>query len=261
MPSIRGQSILIIGGSSGIGAAVAKLALAEGVRVSIASSNESRVSKTVKSLESSYPGASIKGYTFALCRPALESGIEKLLSDVTTSSGSDGISKDSHLLDHIIFTAATVLNKPLAEIDDKYVADMAHAGIASLAFLAKLSPRFVKKSVTSSLIVTGGRVDEKPVPDYLVSSFVAAGLHGFVRALALDRAPDLRVNLVSPGATDTELWDQGGNRAGMRQYVESSALLKKAGSPEEVAEAYIYLMKDSNATGICVRSSGGVLLQ
>jgi len=50
MPPISGQSILIIGGSSGIGAGVAKLAAAEGVIVSIASSNPTRVATAIKTI-------------------------------------------------------------------------------------------------------------------------------------------------------------------------------------------------------------------
>ena len=260
MPSISGQSILVIGGSSGIGAAVAKLALAEGVHITIASSNSTRVSNAVKSLEAANPEGFVKGYTFDLRRPDLEAGLEKLLSDITGTSN-DQATNESQLLDHIIFTAGTMTNKPLAEVDTEYISDMALKGIAPLLLIAKLAPRFMNQSPKSSLIFTGGRVDEKPVPDYVAGSFFAAGLHGLVRGLAFDRAPQLRVNLVSPGATDTELWDQDGNRAGRREYVTNTALLKKVGLPEEVAEAYMYLMKDSNATGICVRSSGGALVQ
>ena len=47
MPSIKGQSVVVIGGSSGIGAATAKLACVEGLRVAVASSNRSRVDETV----------------------------------------------------------------------------------------------------------------------------------------------------------------------------------------------------------------------
>lgn len=39
------------------------------------------------------------------------------------------------------------------------------------------------------------------------------------------------------------------------------ALLGKVGTPEEVGEGYVYFMRDWNATGVVVRSEGGVLLQ
>lgn len=89
----------------------------------------------------------------------------------------------------------------------------------------------------------------------------AALLSGAVRALALEMAP-IRVNAVSPGATATELWGPPGEaRERLEAAVSAAALLGKPGLPEEVGEAYIYLMKDTNNTGSIVSSSGGALLQ
>ncbi|KAF5703552.1 glucose ribitol dehydrogenase [Fusarium mundagurra] len=62
MLPIKGQSLLVIGGLSGIGAAVAKLALAEGLRVAIALSDLDRVFNKVVSLKKDYPGGNITGY-------------------------------------------------------------------------------------------------------------------------------------------------------------------------------------------------------
>lgn len=47
----------------------------------------------------------------------------------------------------------------------------------------------------------------------------------------------------------------------IRKQVESTSLLGKAGRPEEVAEAYVYLMRDTNATGMNVSSNGGITCQ
>lgn len=89
----------------------------------------------------------------------------------------------------------------------------------------------------------------------------AASLYGTVRGLALEMAP-IRVNAVSPGATATELWGPPGEtRERLEASISSRALLGKPGLPEEVGEAYIYLMKDTNNTGSVISSSGGSLLQ
>lgn len=85
-------------------------------------------------------------------------------------------------------------------------------------------------------------------------------MYSFTRALALDLAP-IRVNLVSPGTTDTEMQGPDEVRAPTMAAAAKTALLGKVGTPEEVGEAYIYLMKDSNNTGTCASSSGGILLQ
>lgn len=89
----------------------------------------------------------------------------------------------------------------------------------------------------------------------------AASLYGTVRALALEMAP-IRVNAVSPGATATELWGPPGEaRESLEAAVSARALMGKPGLPEEVGEAYVYLMKDTNNTGSVISSSGGSLLQ
>jgi NAD(P)-dependent dehydrogenase (short-subunit alcohol dehydrogenase family) len=252
MPSIAGQSILVIGGSSGIGAAVAKLAAAEGLRVSIASSNPTRVANAVAKLKAASPNAHIAGYACDLSHDDIESRLEKLFTDVTTATGSQ--------LDHIIFTAGIVNVKPVSEVTVDYLRHAGQLGFTAPLLIAKLAPRFLNRSYKSSLIFTSGRLGEKPLAGYTMGSAFAASSFGMARNLALDLAPR-RVNVVSPGMTDTELWGTDEVRAKYREVMGKTALLGKVGSAEEVGEAYIYLMKDSNATGSIVSTSGGSLLQ
>jgi NAD(P)-dependent dehydrogenase (short-subunit alcohol dehydrogenase family) len=254
MPPIAGQSILVIGGSSGIGAAVAKLAAAEGVRVAIASSNPVRVANAVKKIESSVPNAQVVGYTIDLNHDDIESRLEKLLTEATTATGSR--------LDHVIYTAVILghLIKPLSEVTVDYLRNSGQMGFTAPLLIAKLAPRFLNNSYKSSLTFTTGLVAEKPVKGYLMGSAWGSARFGITRTLALDLAP-IRVNLVSPGATNTELWGDDQQRAQRDEMMSKRALLGKVGTAEEVAEAYIYLMKDSNNTGTCVSTSGGSLLQ
>jgi len=115
-------------------------------------------------------------------------------------------------------------------------------------------------SYTSSITLTGGQVADKPVPNYTLFSFYAAGLYGLVKSLALDLAP-VRVNVVSPGATKTEMWGSEEMREIVAKKYGEKALLGKVGSPEELGEAYIYLMRNSDATGSVVKSEGGSVLR
>lgn len=253
MPSISGQSILVIGGSSGIGAAVAKLAAEAGVKhVAIASSNPTRVADAVEKLKAASTGAIITGYTCDLSHDDVEARLEQLFTDITTATGSK--------LDHIIFTAAILKIKPISEVTAEFLRDAGHLGLTTPVLIAKLSPRFLNQSYRSSLIFTSGRVGEKPVPGYTIGSAYAASIFGLGRSLALDLAP-CRVNVVSPGPTETEMWGPEESRAQRREMISNVALLGKPGFPEEVGEAYIYLMKDSNTTGTIISTSGGSLVQ
>jgi NAD(P)-dependent dehydrogenase (short-subunit alcohol dehydrogenase family) len=82
----------------------------------------------------------------------------------------------------------------------------------------------------------------------------STALEGLVRGLAVDLAP-LRVNLVSAGPVATELLATLPQSYG-DMYVEQT-LPKAIGQPEDIAEAYIYLMKDRNVTGSILYSDGG----
>ncbi|TVY26484.1 Short-chain dehydrogenase/reductase [Lachnellula hyalina] len=253
MPSISNHSILIIGGSSGIGFAAAKLALEAGARVAIASSNPTRVTSAVTSLKTSFPDSQISGYECDLSLEGIESRIDKLFNAATA--------KGTTLLNHVIYTAGRVpAVKPLAETEIEETIKSSQLGFAAVLAIAKLAPRYIKESYTSSITFTGGRVAEKPIPTYTLYSGMAAGLVAMVRNLALDMAP-LRVNLVSPGATKTEMWGPPEKQEMIAKMVGAKALLGKVGMPEEVGEAYIYLMRNSDATGSVVSSNGGAVLQ
>ncbi|KAI1387937.1 putative short chain dehydrogenase/ reductase [Hypoxylon trugodes] len=253
MPSIKNQHILIIGGSSGIGAGVAKLAATDGVHVSIASSSPTRVEAAVKKLQDAVPGAQIRGYVCDVKDNDVESNLEKLFSDVNTAAG-------GQLLDHIVYTAARFEFRPLASVSRDYLRDSTQYTYVVPSLIAKLSHKYVKQSTSSSLIFTSGRVADRPMKGGAIGSGVSAAIIGLGRGLALDLAP-VRVNVVSPGATNTEMFGSGEQREMLVSGIAKTALLGKVGTPEEVAEAYIYLMKDTNATGSVVRSDGGVLVQ
>jgi len=251
MPSITGQSVLVIGGSSGIGFAAAKLALEQGAHVSIVSSNPTRVTDAVSRLQSSIPTAKITGHEFNLALPDLEARLLTLFTTITSSGTS--------LLDHIIYTAVSLPPPtPISEISPENILAPSQVSLIAPLLLAKLAPRFLNPSPSSSITFTGGHVSAKPIPNYTVMTTYATALLGMTRNLALDLAP-IRVNLVQPGSTDTELW--GDHREKAREFWKGKALLGKVGIPEEVGEAYVYLMRDWNATGSFVDSNGGSLLR
>ncbi|KAJ0422362.1 hypothetical protein BJY00DRAFT_322543 [Aspergillus carlsbadensis] len=262
MPSIAGHSILIIGGSSGIGAGVANLALEQGALVSIASSNPARVANAVAKLKSAHPSlpdTHIRGFTIDLHTPDVETDLEALLASVTATAIGETAGEK---LNHIILTAGRASMRPLPKIDHPYIQNELHLPLIIPALLAKLAPPHLNPSHTSSLTFCGGRLGTKPSRGWPMGAACSAALDGLTRALALDLAP-LRVNVVHPGATETELWGSlgGADRRNTREFFQASALLGSVAGPADVAEAFGYLMRDGNVTGASVHSSGGVLLQ
>lgn len=252
MPPINGQSVLIIGASTGIGFAVAKLCLDADMTVHIASSNGDKLANAASRLKDLHPAAKL---TTHVCKLG-GSDNEATLTNTLTAATVDG------KLDHIIVTAGDANIVPMSQVTQPILETALSTRVIPVILLGKLAPSYLKPHWTSSLIFTGGAVAEKPMPGYTYPSFFAGGLHPFVRALALEVKP-IRVNMVAPGATETEMWGPEGSemRVALKKRIEASAVLGKVGAPEEVAEAFGYLMKDTNATGVNVSTNGGITCQ
>jgi NAD(P)-dependent dehydrogenase (short-subunit alcohol dehydrogenase family) len=86
-------------------------------------------------------------------------------------------------------------------------------------------------------------------------------VEGLTRGLALDLKP-VRVNAVAPGAVNTELFGAFPKELvdGMFEMFKSKSTTGTVGRPEDLAESYIYLMKDQYVTGSVLESNGGSLL-
>lgn len=127
--------------------------------------------------------------------------------------------------------------------------------------VAKRAARVLEKSSNSSITLTTGSVSEKPIPNWSVINGFATAIQGTTRGLALDLKP-IRVNLVSPGAVLTPLWDgiPEEAREGMFKSFESKMATGKIGQVEDVAEAFLYAIKDKNLTGSMISTNGGALI-
>jgi NAD(P)-dependent dehydrogenase (short-subunit alcohol dehydrogenase family) len=274
---LRDTRILVIGGSSGIGFTVAEACTEHGALVTISSSNKDRVSKAVEKLKSSYPSAKDKvfGLTVDLSKAGtLENELKTLLDDTTEKMGGEK-------LDHVIFTAGDAL--AMIKLEDmvcsvatycdcfevstnmppQTMQKIAQAGqirFFAPLLLAKFLPQYLNSSYKSSYIITTGAVSEKPMANWTVIGSFAGALHSMVRNLALDMKP-IRVNGVSPGLVDTELWrlPEEAREQTMKAMSQNMATARP-GHPEDVAETYLGIMKDYNMDGSMVSTNGGSLI-
>ena len=253
---LNGQSLLVVGGSTGIGFAVAKAALENGMKVVISSSNQKKLDKAVTLLESHVKAiptnsGSIAGKT---CNLADTDNIDKnilvLLQFCT---------KDHVKLDHVVFTAGDFFKLP--SLEDVTPADVAMTGkvrITGCIMLAKHLPNFINKVAQSSFTITGSTTQRVPKAGWSVVNGGGGAIEPLARGLAVDLRP-LRVNSVLPGFVHTELFDGFPDEA-MEQMLPSMAresLVGKVGTASELAEAYLYLMKCTFASGSTVVVDGG----
>jgi NAD(P)-dependent dehydrogenase (short-subunit alcohol dehydrogenase family) len=182
--------ILIIGGSSGIGYAVAEACLEFGARVAISSSNPERVNAAVEKLQSSYPSkkGDVCGVVVDLGKAeTLESELENVLksSAQKLNDGNDGAK-----LDHVVFTAGDALATiKLADMTYQNIVAAGQVRFFAPLLLAKFLPRYLEGSYRSSYTITTGMIAESTIPDWSVIASYAGGHHSMVRNLALDLRP------------------------------------------------------------------------
>jgi NAD(P)-dependent dehydrogenase (short-subunit alcohol dehydrogenase family) len=160
-----------------------------------------------------------------------------------------------------VFTAGDALaTMRLADMTMEAILKAGQIRFFAPLLAAKFIPEYVRHSHESSYTLTTGMVSERPFPDWSVVGSFAGGLHAMVRNLALDLKP-LRVNGVSPGIVDTELWrmPKGEKDRLLEQYAQKMAT-GTPGRPEDVAESFVACMRDHNMDGAMIRTDGGGLL-
>ncbi|KAF4943203.1 hypothetical protein FGADI_13564 [Fusarium gaditjirri] len=244
---LKGKHVLVIGGTSGIGRGVALAAIRDAAHVTIVGSSQATADKAVNYIKSVFPEAQISGYGCDLDMDSLEVDLEALFDKIDP-------------VDHIVTTAANSHPHPTS-IQTITVQDLglANRKLQAMVILAKVASRRLPSSRHSSLTFTSGSIADQPQPGCSVLAYVAQGMLGFVRGLALDMKP-VRVNLVKPGyVLDTGLWSQipEEQKSNVRDTLVSKNPTGSEGLVEDVSEAYVYLMKDANCTGEVVSTRSG----
>ncbi|KAI5924501.1 short-chain dehydrogenase [Camillea tinctor] len=264
---LAGQHVLVIGGSAGIGRGVVEAALAAGSRVTLTGSSQRSADAAVSAVLSSFspsssPAPQLTGLGCDLLAPdddAVESALEDLFARVEQTVGA---------VDHVVLTAADGLAIcGVGDLSAGRVRGVVRMRMLVPILLGKVAQKHFSKAKEEgedkgkdkSLVFTTGGIADQPAPGWSLMSYVMAGTNALARNLALDLAP-VRVNAVEPGAVDTGLWGGAKERADVRRQGAERLPTRRVADPADVAEAYVYLMRDRNATGEVVKTRGGAHL-
>lgn len=124
---------------------------------------------------------------------------------------------------------------------------------------------FLSQAATPALRAAHGAIvniadvyAERPLPGHTVYCMSKAALVMLTRSLALELGPEIRVNAVAPGNI---LWSTNPVKAETPAMVEQRTTLARQGSPQEVADAVLYLLRDASyCSGVVLPVDGGRLL-
>ncbi|MDO3626489.1 SDR family oxidoreductase [Mucilaginibacter sp. BT774] len=237
--SLNGKRVVLIGGTSGFGLATAKAAAADNAGLVVVSSRQSSVDKALR---------------------ALPDGTEGYVVDITDEQGVDELFKKIGEFDHLIFSAGETLQ--IGNLADANIADSRkffNVRYWGALMAVKYGSPYIRKG--GSIILTNGIVGIRPWKGWSVAASIAGAVESLTKGLAIDLAP-IRVNAVCAGMVKTDLWNNipEADREAMYNEVGSKLLTGRVGEAEDIAEAYIFLMKGNYTTGQVIVVDGGNVL-
>ena len=237
--ALHNKRVIILGGSSGIGLAVAEQAASQGAKLVIASSNVERVQKAVETLQGNAQGHAL---------------------DLTDESAVENFFATLGAFDHLVFTAGDSLH-----LYDLAATDLQQARRAfELRYWAALAAaKYGSKSIRKggSIVLTTGIAGQRPQRGWVIAASVCGTIEALTRALAMELAP-IRVNAVSPGVVRTNLWQNmaAAERERLFENVGSSLPVGRIGEAHDIAQAYVFLMQEEFSTGQVLVVDGGTVL-
>jgi NAD(P)-dependent dehydrogenase (short-subunit alcohol dehydrogenase family) len=230
---LAGQTVVVIGGSAGIGLETARLAGQLGADLIIAARNEERLHEVGDEL-----GAQV--HAFDATSPG---DLERFLGELSA-------------IDHLLLTGPGPYYAPLAEFDFERAARDVEAHVFLPMRIAQAAVGKVRAGGT--LLFMGGTGGRAVAPGFaLIAALTAAG-PAMTKALAVEIAP-VRVNLIAAGFVDTPLSASllGDQLEARREQLRATLPIRRVVGPRDIAELAVHLMSNTAITGATFDIDGG----
>jgi NAD(P)-dependent dehydrogenase (short-subunit alcohol dehydrogenase family) len=229
------RHVVVFGGSSGIGLAVAHGALAAGARVSILGRSADRLDAAARQLP----------------------GVQTIVADTTDPASVQAAIDKMPAPDHIDVAAASFVGGSILEGTFDHFRSALEARLWGAVNVVRAAAPKMKRP-GASFVFTGGVSTDRPVKGAWATAVSTAAAEQLARALALELAP-LRFNAVAPGWTDTPMWHGilGDSRAATFAAVGAQIPVGRVASADEAAQAVLLLMANQSINAEVLHVDGG----
>lgn len=236
--------VLITGASRRIGASISKKFHAQGFKVIIHFNQSSaEVNHLCDELNADRPGSAAALQADLTCEQQVTTLAEQAL-------------KCFGALDVLVNNASGFYPTPFGSVTSSQWHDLMDSNLKAAFFLSQALSEPLKER-NGTIVNLIDIYADKPLKNYSAYCIAKAGLQAMTRALAVELAPQVRVNGVSPGAI---LWvnDPASTQLDGKNEILKSTPLGKTGAPADIAEAVFFLaVKASYITGEILRVDGG----
>jgi NAD(P)-dependent dehydrogenase (short-subunit alcohol dehydrogenase family) len=230
--TLQGQTVVVIGGSAGIGLETARLAHANGAQLILTARNPDRLSDAGREL-----GAKIAAFDVT--------DFERLRRFFEELGGP---------VDHVLVTGPGPYYARLEDFDF----DEARRDLDAHLFLPIQVAKSAAGRVNGTLLFVGGTGGRRTAPGLSLIGAITAAMPALVKNLALELAPT-RVNLVAAGFVDTPLSATllGDQLDARREELRSTLPIRRVVGPEDIAALAVHLMANTAVTGATFDIDGG----
>jgi NAD(P)-dependent dehydrogenase (short-subunit alcohol dehydrogenase family) len=234
MDRYQNKKVVIIGGTSGMGLATAKMLMDGGARVLVTGRSQAGLESAAKALGA---GAIVV------------SSDARSLTDIDTLASR--VKTEFDTFDLLFVNAGFSIPTPLESVTEAIFDEMFNLNAKGPFFaVQKLAPLINRGG---SVVLTTSIANVKGMPGQATYGAAKAALRSFARVLAAELLPrEIRVNAVTPGPIDTGILDKAipdkDAAAKMRVHASGMVPMKRFGTSEEIAKAVLFLAFDATFT-------------